>query len=108
MSNLHASHKLRRNISNVLYAARALNTLATTVTYWSEDQSKREALVQLGRSVLIKWLLTRALVEEDSPEQAEAEHTLLNLLADGQSPLISFDDNASMMLVTVVVSTDLL
>ena len=65
-------------------ADRALNSLATTVTDWSEDQSKREALVQLGRSVLIKWLLGRALAAKNSLEQAEAERTLSNLLADGQ------------------------
>ena len=53
------------------------------MTDWSEDKSKREALVQLGRSVLIKWLLSRALDDDNSPEQSEAEHALLNLLADG-------------------------
>lgn len=54
------------------------------MTDWSEDKSKREALVQVGRTVLIKWLLSRALAEQDSPEQAEAERTLSNLLADGE------------------------
>jgi len=63
---------------------RALNTLAAAVTDWSEDKSKREALVQLGRSVLIKWLLSRALDDSNKLEQAEAEHALLNLLADGE------------------------
>ena len=65
-------------------AERALNTLAAAVTDWSEDRSKREALVQLGRSVLIKWLLSRALDAGNSLEQIEAEHALLNLLADGE------------------------
>jgi len=63
---------------------RALNTLAAAVTDWSEDKSKREALVQLGRSVLIKWLLSRALDDSNELQQAEAEHALLNLLADGE------------------------
>ncbi|KAL3161302.1 hypothetical protein ABBQ38_009658 [Trebouxia sp. C0009 RCD-2024] len=61
---------------------RALNTLAAAVTDWSEDKSKREALVQIGRSVLIKWLLSRALDQSHNLEQVEAEHALLNLLAD--------------------------
>lgn len=61
---------------------KALNTLAAAVTDWSEDKSKREALVQIGRSVLINWLLGRALNDNRNAEQAEAEHTLLNLLAD--------------------------
>ena len=68
----------------MLLAERALNTLAAAVTDWSEDKSKREALVQIGRSVLIKWLLSRALDERHSLEQTEAEHALLNLLADGE------------------------
>ncbi len=63
---------------------RALNTLAAAVTDWSEDKSKREALVQLGRSVLTKWLLSRALDDGNKLEQTEAEHALLNLLADGE------------------------
>lgn len=67
-----------------LLAERALNTLAAAVTDWSEDKSKREALVQIGRSVLIKWLLSRALDDDQCPEQIEAEHALLNLLADGE------------------------
>lgn len=65
-------------------AERALNTLAAAVTDWSEDKSKREALVQIGRSVLIKWLLSRALDDRHTLEQTEAEHALLNLLADGE------------------------
>lgn len=69
---------------------RALNTLAAAVTDWSEDKSKREALVQLGRSVLIKWLLSRALDDSNKMEQAEAEHTLLNLLADGELVCMGF------------------
>ena len=68
----------------MLLAERALNTLAAAVTDWSEDKSKREALVQIGRSVLIKWLLSRALDDDHSLEQNEAEHALLNLLADGE------------------------
>lgn len=68
----------------VLLAERALNTLAAAVTDWSEDKSKREALVQIGRSVLIKWLLSRALDQSHNLEQVEAEHALLNLLADGE------------------------
>ena len=67
-----------------LPAERALNTLAAAVTDWSEDKSKREALVQIGRSVLIKWLLSRALDDDQCLEQVEAEHALLNLLADGE------------------------
>ena len=54
------------------------------MTDWSEDKSKREALVQIGRSVLINWLLGRALNDNRNAEQAEAEHALLNLLADGE------------------------
>ena len=69
---------------------RALNTLAAAVTDWSEDKSKREALVQLGRSVLIKWLLSRALDDSNKLEQAEAEHALLNLLADGELVCMHF------------------
>lgn len=69
---------------HVYAAERALNTLAAAVTDWSEDKSKREALVQIGRSVLIKWLLSRALDDDNNLEQAEAEHALLNLLADGE------------------------
>ena len=68
----------------MLHAERALNTLAAAVTDWSEDKSKREALVQIGRSVLIKWLFSRALDDRHSLEQSEAEHALLNLLADGE------------------------
>lgn len=71
----------------MLLAERALNTLAAAVTDWSEDKSKREALVQIGRSVLIKWLLSRALDDRHSVEQTEAEHALLNLLADGEKAL---------------------
>ncbi len=69
---------------------RALNTLAAAVTDWSEDKSKREALVQLGRSVLIKWLLSRALDDSNKLEQTEAEHALLNLLADGELAYMDF------------------
>ena len=69
---------------------RALNTLAAAVTDWSEDKSKREALVQLGRSVLIKWLLSRALDDDNKLEQTEAEHALLNLLADGELACMDF------------------
>ena len=54
------------------------------MTDWSEDKSKREALVQIGRSVLVKWLLSRALDHGHNLEQVEAEHALLNLLADGE------------------------
>ena len=68
----------------MLLAERALNTLAAAVIEWSEHKSKREALVQIGRSVLIKWLLSRALDDRHSLEQIEAEHALLNLLADGE------------------------
>ena len=68
-----------------MHAGRALNTLAAAVTDWSEDKSKREALVQIGRSVLINWLLSRALEDNQSLEQTEAEHALLNLLADGDN-----------------------
>lgn len=71
----------------MLLAERALNTLAAAVTDWSEDKSKREALVQIGRSVLIKWLLSRALDDRHSVEQTEAEHALLNLLADGEGAM---------------------
>ena len=53
------------------------------MTDWAEDKFKREALVQLGRSVLIKWLLNRAVNQEYSTEQAEAERSVSNLLADG-------------------------
>lgn len=78
------------SICCVLLAERALNTLAAAVTDWSEDRSKREALVQIGRSVLIKWLLSRALDHRHNLEKVEAEHALLNLLADGEgSALVS-------------------
>ena len=50
----------------------------------------REALVQLGRSVLIKWLLSRALDDSNKLEQAEAEHALLSLLADGELVCMHF------------------
>ena len=40
--------------------------------------------MQIGRSVLINWLLGRALDDDRGSEQAEAEHALLNLLADGE------------------------
>ena len=69
---------------SIFLAERALNSLAAAVTDWSEDKSKREALVQIGRSVLVKWLLSRALDHRHNLEQVEAEHALLNLLADGE------------------------
>ena len=61
-----------------------LNSFAAHVLEWSEDEGKREALVQLGRSALITWLLNRAQQKQgqSASEQQEAEATLLNLLAD--------------------------
>ncbi len=61
-----------------------LNSFASHVLEWSEDEGKREALVQLGRSALITWLLNRAQQKQgqSAEEQQEAEATLLNLLAD--------------------------
>ena len=95
MGKICLNSRSNMQVASVSYAVtsnpvadRALNSLATTVTDWSEDQSKREALVQLGRSVLIKWLLGRALAAKNSLEQAEAERTLSNLLADGQQTAI--------------------
>ena len=65
-------------------AGRVLNSFASHVLEWSEDDGKREALVQLGRSALITWLLNRAQQKQgqSASEQQEAEATLLNLLAD--------------------------
>ena len=40
--------------------------------------------------MLIKWLLSRALDDSNKLEQAEAEHALLNLLADGELVCMDF------------------
>ena len=71
-------------IALTLSAGQVLNSFASHVLEWSEDEGKREALVQLGRSALITWLLKRAQQKQgqSAGEQQEAEATLLNLLAD--------------------------